>query len=260
MEASSSSSIIKMEPDSNLDIATDSGPAYTAISTNIASDDDTEDTEDSTDDGDVPPNLAEIHEFIETHPVNEEYDLLDNLPVDEDYIFDKVQEEIPNHHAEILFLGEADGVQSWAHLKFTATGESMTFYVYDTDTSEFYTTKDIGFLHMMYPYRVYQDMGYGSRSKQYLVAFIRYIYREARKLDEPLVPSTQIVLVAALKEIALNYNKQGGEFYTILVTCPACLPHIRSTSCSRHRETKPPSKWPEASFYGAPSKQPQASP
>lgn len=223
MEASSSSSNIKMEPDSNLDIATDSGPASTAISTNTASDDGTEDTGDSTDDSDVLPNLAEIHEFIETHPVNEEYDILDNLPVDEDYIFDKVQEEIPNHHAEILFLGEAHGVQSWAHLKYTATGESMTFYAYDTDTSEFYTTKDIGLLHLMYPYRVYQDMGYGSRSKQYLVAFIRYIYREARKIDEPLVPSTQIVLVAALKEIALNYIKQGGEFYHIPRNLPRLL-------------------------------------
>lgn len=164
------------------------------------------------DDTDIPPYLAEIHEFVDTHAANEEYDLLGNLPLNEDYTFDPVQEDIPNSLAEALFLGEESGEQSWAHLVFNARGESVIFYVYYTCTNRVSFVKGISLIHLMYPFRVFQESGFGGRGKEHLVTLVRYIYRETRKCDRPLGDWMLVKLVAALKEIGKNYDRQGGKY------------------------------------------------
>jgi hypothetical protein len=154
-------------------------------------------------------SLSDIHEYV--HAVCKDRDLLGNLPLHDDYIFDEAPADKPdNYHAEMLFLGESNDVQSWANLRIGPKGEGVVFYSYHTIDGGWRQKYTLDELHLMYPFRAVKDSG-SARAVDYLTGLIRYIYREAVKVDRIFSTSALQYLVVALRDIDSNYSRQGGR-------------------------------------------------
>ncbi|KAF2444117.1 hypothetical protein P171DRAFT_521502 [Karstenula rhodostoma CBS 690.94] len=168
--------------------------------------------------------LTDIYEYV--RGVDKGHDLLGNLPLTEDYSFDEAPaERPPNYHAEMLFLGEANGVQSWANLRENHVGEGVVLYNYHTIAVVWIRQHSLDQLHLMYPFRVLKV--YGVKGTDCLAGLVRFIYRETGKVDSTFAIMARQNLVTALRHIHNDYESQGGARFVEDMQQPSVLPSAR---------------------------------
>jgi hypothetical protein len=154
-------------------------------------------------------NLSDVQEYV--HAVCKDRDLLGNLPLQDDYIFDEAPADKPdNYHPEMLFLGESNEVQSWANVRISPKGEGVVLYNYHVTASGWIQMYSLDGLHLMYPFRAVKDSG-SVKAVEYLTSLIRYIYREALKVDRTFSTSALHFFLIALRRIDSDYARQGGK-------------------------------------------------
>jgi hypothetical protein len=117
----------------------------------------------------------------------------------------------------MLFLGEDDeaGIQTWVKLKINSQkpkSDQVFFFTYNMATRTMKPRKSDGVilrLPMMYPFKVFPEEKM-YLWKEYLVAFVRYMYREGRQYNASMSRTPKDQLVDAFRLIAHNYAKKGG--------------------------------------------------
>lgn len=187
-------------------------------------------------------SVAEIQDYI--RGAEKHCDLLGNLPLAEDYIFDEAPADRPhNYHAEMLFLGEAYGVQSWANLREVQHGEGVVFYNYHTSDVKWMQERNLEDLHLAYPFQALKE--FRSKGMDYLAGVVRYVYRETLKVDRTFATSALLNLLVALRQVRSDYDSQGGESYDNYRL--VCLTHdVTGARCVE--DMQQPSTLPSAKY------------
>ncbi|KAF2648017.1 hypothetical protein K491DRAFT_722939 [Lophiostoma macrostomum CBS 122681] len=157
------------------------------------------------------PHLNEIHQALVKNGLK---DVLLDLPPPEDYDFVNIgQSRLTGYHVlkEKLFIGEDGDYQYRAYLQdFELKADEVVITREGLQDDTFTKMKSLGQItSLMYPFQTFKDHANGD-SRTLLCVFIRYLFRDAGRLDRPFTRTAMTDLERALKSIERRYADFGG--------------------------------------------------